>query len=246
MSVYTLKQQHEDAQALLGLSCFAGDAECARVALNTGADAKGAVFKYDVVNGTFNTEGPTSVFTCCKCTAAYVAALRGNVNTLGVILDAPGVDPNKGDTDNGDTPCHAACRCDKSAAVKMLLARGADATRVNKYGDTPFTVAILKNSTACLRALIEGAVLQGRTLDVNALMSTNGCWKGKTGLDIALDCNKAKVAVFLRDELGAMTGDEISEVRQAAPAMLGSTPELIVSAAPSPPEANDTQTKPLL
>ena len=59
------------------------------------------------------------------------------------------------------------------AAVRLLLARGADPNRADKEGRTPCMWAAHRGTTACLRALAEGAAQQeDRSLDVNAVRET--------------------------------------------------------------------------
>ena len=163
------------AQKKLGLTSRNGDAAGARKAVvEDGADVNAAVFWSDgKLGGT--------------CTAAYVAAACGNTGALGAVLDAPGVDPNKGFADSGETPCHIACYRKHPVAVELLLARGADPNRADEYEYTPCMFAAFNGATACLRALAEGAARQGVALDVNAV-ATRGDWKGKTALEVALEC----------------------------------------------------------
>ena len=144
------------------------------------------------------------------CTAACVAARRGHLGVLGVLLAAPvSADPDKGDTSDGWAPLHAACNYDNPDAVTVLLAHGADPNLADKEGVTPCMMAACWGHTASLWALADGAARQeGRTLDVNAV-STSGNWKGRTALDLAVDHNKDEAAAYLRDELGALTNSEV-------------------------------------
>jgi hypothetical protein len=61
------------------------------------------------------------------------------VATIGALIDA-GADPNAGDM-GGVTPLHRAVRNRCAAAVKVLLARGADPRRKNGNGSTPAQLA---------------------------------------------------------------------------------------------------------
>ena len=164
---------YSTAEARLGLAIRGNNAAAARKAVvEDGADANKAVFdRWTVMGGT--------------CTAAYVAAMWGHTAALGAVLDAPGVDPNKGNTRNGWTPCHTACIGKNPDAVTLLLARGADPNRADKNGITPCILAALVGATACLRALAEGAAQQGRALDVDAV-ATVGSWAGMAALDLSL------------------------------------------------------------
>ena len=186
------------AQANLGKSARWGDAVAARKAVvEDGADVNAAVFDH------MGTLGG-------RRTAAFLAASWGHIGVLGVLLVAPvHADPDKGDTKFGETPCMTACMNNHPDAVTLLLAHGADPNRADTEGWTPCMWAADGGYTACLRALAKGTAQQeDRTLDVNA-MATDGYYRGKTALDLALDMNNEEAAAFLRDELGAQSATDL-------------------------------------
>ena len=191
------------AQRRLGLASRNGAVDAARKALDDGADANAAVFD---IEGTMD-DG--------NATAAYVAAIHGQCGVLGVLLAAPiSADPDKADTRYGETPCHTACANAKPDAVTVLLAHGANPNLADRNGWTACMYAANRGRTACLRALAEGTARQeGRTLDVNATV-TDGRFKGKTALDIALERNEEEAAAYLRDELGALRAVDLPPPRK--------------------------------
>ena len=67
--------------------------------------------------------------------------------------------------------------------------------------------------TPSIRALAEGAAQQGFALAVNAVVTGNERWEGKTALDVALECNHAETAAYLRDELGALRAKAVRRRR---------------------------------
>ena len=97
----------ERRQKRLGDACAKGSEAGVRAALDAGADP------------TVATGGPDGTWM-----AAYLAAEFGHVAALAVVLDAPDVDPNVGETTTGETPLHAACATDKPEAVRVLLQHG--------------------------------------------------------------------------------------------------------------------------
>ncbi len=204
----------EAAHSSLGRAAARGDEVAARTAVVEGADVNAAVYHGD------GTMGGTR-------TAAFLAAKRGHLGVLAVLLAAPvSADPNKRDTITGFTPLHMACINNHPDAVTLLLAHGADPNLADKDGITPCMIAAYKGHTACLRALAEGDGQQDKALDVN-VVSTGGPQKGKTALDLALEKNRAAVdagntqrsravleaAAYLR-ELGALRAADLPPPRK--------------------------------
>ena len=111
----------------LGRASATGDAAGARKAVvEDGADANAAVFKESGAVG-----GPY--------TAAYVAACHGHCGVLDVLLAAPfSADPDKvGDTHNGWTPCHVACRYDHPTRSRCCWCTAPTPTSPTKTGSRP-------------------------------------------------------------------------------------------------------------
>ena len=71
------------------------------------------------------------------CTPLYQAASNAHADCVKLLLTVPGVDVNKANND-GCTPLFWAANKSLSECVKLLIAAGADATKANKYGTTPF------------------------------------------------------------------------------------------------------------
>ena len=121
-----------------------------------------------------------------------------------------GADPEIGDTSDGCTPCIAASYHGCLNSLKVLLEYRADPNRADcSEGWTPCLCVAAGaampgqasgNSGACLRALADAAARLGIVLDVNAVVTEGEC-KGMAALDVA---STSEVAVFLRDELGAL------------------------------------------
>ena len=102
-----------------------------------------------------------------------------------MLLPAPvSADPDKGWTNDGWTPCHAACSNGHPGAGAVLLEHGADPNRADKDGFTPCMIAAHWGRTASLRALAKGAAAQGLELDVNAVSISGD--NPATALDLAL------------------------------------------------------------
>jgi len=193
--------KNEVAQRSLGHACRHGNAVKAQEAIDAGADANADVFNWR--EGTLGG----------SATAAYVAAGRGHIAVLDVLLPAPvSADPDKGNARTGATPCLVACANDHPEAVAVLLEHGADPNSTDNEGATPCMMAVkYYDGAPALRALAEGAARQDRALEVNALGT--GGWEGKTALDIALNQNRAEAAAYLRDELGALRGKAVRRRR---------------------------------
>jgi hypothetical protein len=189
----------EAARELLGKASNGGDLDGARRAVKAGADPDEAAFKWDgSVGGTF--------------TAAYLAANMQRVDVLRYLVGDAGADPNKGNTEDGWTPCHIAIFMgDNDGSVRVLLEAGADPARTTTDGDgyTLCMQAALNDRMACLRALREGSP-GGKLASVNAV-GTRGWYTGKTALDIAEEHNHVAVATCLRDELGALRSADLLE-----------------------------------
>ena len=233
------KKTAQAAQAMLGEAAHADDAARTRKALDAGADPKAPVYRLGGLMGG-------------KCTAAYLAARSGS-KALGVLLDAPGVDPNEGQHrakipasrqeaqetgrrlwdprakkgkpavfENTSTPCHSACWKNQPGAIELLMKHGADPNRVERGATgignalTPCMIAAKYGSTACLRALAEGAAQQvlenpkmASGLNVNAVaMLYSGKRAPVTALDIAMQHNHEEAVAFLR-ELGALRAADV-------------------------------------
>lgn len=189
-------------QAWLGRATVQNDPDGVNEAVNAGADPHAGVFNLDSgeMGGIY--------------TAVFLASFNGCADALHVLLSTPDMDPDNGLADSGQTPCHMSCLVGRPSAVKVLIAHGADPNRAaNQTGFTPCMWAAYQGHTACLQALAEGAARRGQVLDVNAMATGEG-WKGKTALDMALDCNNDDAAKCLRDELGALRAKDVRRARR--------------------------------
>ncbi len=97
-------------------------------------------------------------------TALHMAASKGSLRLVQVLLGAPGVDVNAKDT-LLQTPLHAACMGGSSDVVRLLLAHGADAGAVGKNGWTPLHRAASKGFTDICQMLVEAGADPCATLD---------------------------------------------------------------------------------
>ncbi len=74
---------------------------------------------------------------------------------------------------DGSTPLHLAAHHDDLAAVKALLAAGADAKATNRYGVTPLSLACVNGNATIVRALLDAGADANTTLrgDETVLMT---------------------------------------------------------------------------
>ena len=155
----------------LGEAAESGDVDAARKAIK---DGRGRLL-FHVNADVFKWNGKFESLAGGHSTAAYVAASNGHSGVLDVLLSAPAsADPDKGNTRTGSTPCHAAALYGRADAVRVLLAHGADPNRTDKMGITPCMFAAGSARVACLKALVEGTIQQGKTLLINAVVQNPG------------------------------------------------------------------------
>lgn len=89
-----------------------------------------------------------------RATPLVVAAERGNVAMLELLLDRGAhIDGDCG-CPSGESPLWAAIAADQGDAARLLLERGADPNRVTATGSTPLHVAAIRNATALARELL--------------------------------------------------------------------------------------------
>ena len=88
-------------------------------------------------------------------TALHVAAVRGELDALGWLLDA-GVDIHA-NGEEGYTALHEAVGHGHHEAVRFLLARGASPHRTNDDGESPLDIAQLSGDEATAALLLDHA-----------------------------------------------------------------------------------------
>ena len=82
------------------------------------------------------------------------AAVNGKAESIKCLLQAPGIDVNKGDKD-GNTPLYQAAYHGHTECVKLLIAAGADVNKAYEYSDnTPLSWAARNGHTECVKLLI--------------------------------------------------------------------------------------------
>jgi ankyrin repeat protein len=113
-----------------------------------------------VLNSCQRQEVPTSATTPTQTNKLYLAAAKGDLNTMtqllqnGAVVDAP--------NEHGDPPLHGATRFGKMEAIVFLLDHGADVNALNRAGETALTWA------ADLKKLDVMKLLLDRGASVNA------------------------------------------------------------------------------
>ena len=75
-------------------------------------------------------------------TPLHIAAEKGHVTTLLILIDAKA--PIEGKNDAGITPLGVAAKANQKETVSRLLAAGANPDNPNKQGETPLFIAALK------------------------------------------------------------------------------------------------------
>jgi len=121
------------AQQALGKSCVQGDAEAAQLAIDAGADVNMPCFAH---NGKILIPDADGGGQQIGATAAALAAHRGKIEVLQILLDA-NADPNKGHPGDKASPLHFACASGRTRAVQMLVAAGCDVNPSGADGMTP-------------------------------------------------------------------------------------------------------------
>jgi Ankyrin repeats (many copies)/Ankyrin repeats (3 copies) len=143
-----------EPQTALGRAAAAGQADVVRQALAQGSSP----------------DAPDYGFT-----PLMIAARRGHVVTMTVLIDA-GADVNANDRAvNGWTPIMHALHKQQRAAVRLLLDRGADANRASPHGQTALMMAALDNDAEIVGWLLD------RGADPSARTETGG-----SALDVAV------------------------------------------------------------
>lgn len=87
-------------------------------------------------------------------TPLSLAAMAGDTETMVSLLDAGF--PTQAASDRGTPPLHAAAFMGRDAAVKLLLARGADASATNAYGRTALDLLVFPPGNAVLAGEFAG------------------------------------------------------------------------------------------
>lgn len=83
-------------------------------------------------------------------TALYHAAWYGALDSIRFLLAVPGIDVNRANAVDGDTPLMQAACYNEVGAVQLLLSDSRVSRGVkNKYGMTAYDVAVSNGSTAC-------------------------------------------------------------------------------------------------
>eukprot|EP00981_Chlorochromonas_danica_P008610 scaffold2238_cov333-Ochromonas_danica.AAC.1 len=96
-------------------------------------------------------------------TALHMAAAKGNVEMVKLLLLHPAIDVNAVDSEDGYTTLHAACYTGRAEVVKVLLLDDrVDVNKTNNYRLTPFY-------TACRHGYVEAVkiLLLDERVDVN-------------------------------------------------------------------------------
>jgi len=129
-----------------------------------------------------------------KRTALHGAIFSGSPETVRAILRA-GADANKADT-FGETALHLLARAPlpQSADIaRALLAGGADPRRTDARGFTVAHAAAAADDVPLLRAVLDGAALDGANTDI----LTRTTPSGETPLEIALRYRRDRAAEIL-------------------------------------------------
>jgi ankyrin repeat protein len=126
------------------------------------------------------------------CNPKFIAARKGHVGVVSVLIETPGVDLNAAITDGAcadDTPLFIAAQKNRLDVLKMLIAAEADVNIARDVsGCTPLFIAAQKGHAGVVDLLIAAGA------NVNATRGTNGT----TALKIALAKGHAEVAQKLR------------------------------------------------
>ena len=126
------------------------------------------------------------------CNPKFIAARKGHVGVVSVLLETPGVDLNAALTDDRDagvTPSFLAADDNQLVVLKLLIAAGADVNMARvSDGCTPLFIAAQKGHVGVVDLLIAAGA------NVNATRGTNGT----TALKLALAKGHAEVAQKLR------------------------------------------------
>eukprot|EP00981_Chlorochromonas_danica_P001872 scaffold386_cov174-Ochromonas_danica.AAC.46 len=98
-------------------------------------------------------------------TALHIAAAKGHLELVRLLLLHPAITVNAVDSQNEWTPLYVACREGPEKVVMVLLADSrVDINKKNKYGGTPLYGACLKGYVEAVKALLSDT----RVVDVNA------------------------------------------------------------------------------
>lgn len=104
-----------------------------------------------------------------------LAAEKGHLNCMRLLLEAPGININHPDNE-GETPLMKAAYYNQPEAIKLLLATpGIDINATNQSGDNAFHLAIFGENPECARMLMEAP---GFDL-------ARSCTEGRTPLHLA-------------------------------------------------------------
>ena len=123
-------------------------------------------------------------------TPLIIASIKGLAEIVRLLLDVPGIDVNKGDSD-GWTPLHWASYKEHIEILRLLLdidVPGIDVNKADKNGNTPLNWAIKNRRTKCVSLLIDIP-----SIDVNK--ANNDRW---TPLDYARNNGPTECVALLR------------------------------------------------
>ena len=100
----------------------------------------------------------------------------------------------------GETALHKACAKEIPACVRTLVDAGADVRRLNRDGRSPLHLCAYNRNEQCARAVLDAAGYSGW---VRALVVARDR-EGMTALDLATKLANKRLAVLLRQTVGAM------------------------------------------
>jgi ankyrin repeat protein len=142
---------------------------------------------------------------CQGVTPLFIAAQKGSVDKLQLLLATNKVDVNKARFNDKYTPLHMAVVAKKIDSVKILLQ--SDKININlqdKYGYTPLMLANYLNQTEIIEELLKPRAF-GIAIDLNLADSEGQCtvlhravaYNNTAALQLLLECKSAKVPLDL-------------------------------------------------
>jgi ankyrin repeat protein len=150
----------EDAQGCTALihACAAGQTESVRLLLDGGADV--------------DWEDAYISFYPGPWFPLHYASEMGQVGVVQLLL-AQGVKPDQSWSPDQSQPIHVACEHGHVDVVRLLLDAGADETKTNEEGYTPFIRAVSSGQESVVRLLLDrGQDVDGRTADGRLIHSS--------------------------------------------------------------------------
>ncbi len=122
-------------------------------------------------------------------TPLFRAVEKNRTACVQLLLATPGIDPNRGNTNNGVSPLWAAALSGYAEVVRLLIAApGIDVNRADCDGETPLYWAAFNGRTECVRLLLSAPAIQVNLPDS----------KGVTPLRRAVQGGHAECAALLR------------------------------------------------